>query len=168
MNRHLHERSPQTPAGEQSRTLGVESGASTIELMAMVPVVLFLMVIIAWAGQNMTVRQQIDQAARDAARVGALSHSEAQAAIRANDVLAAALGERFSDCTHTINAASIGTMDMARDGELIDIGTVDVAVDCAIRIGTLGSVLGGLAGDGNYRSTASEPIDSYRSRTENL
>lgn len=168
MNRHLHEGSPQTPDVGKSDTLQFESGASSIELMAMVPVVLFLMVIVAWAGQSMTVRQQIDQATRDAARVGALSHSEEQAVSRANELLAAALGERFSDCTHAVNAASIGTMDMAREGELIDIGTVDVTVDCVIRIGTLGSVLGGLAGDGNYRSTASEPIDSYRSRTENL
>lgn len=145
-----------------------DRGASTIELVVMVPVVLFLMVIIAWAGQTMTVRQQIDQAARDAARAGALSLSEEQAAGRANEVLTAALGNRFADCTHTIDSASIGTMDMARDGELIDIGTVDVSVLCTIRIGTLGSILGGLAGDGTYRSTASEPIDTFRSRTENL
>jgi Flp pilus assembly protein TadG len=127
-----------------------ERGSMSVEVVLMVPIlVMFLMLVLA-GGRYVTVRADIESAARDAARAASFERSQsaaysaAYAAANASNV-----DDRFSSC----DVANIG-------GTFAAGGVVEVTIRCRVSNDGLGFV--GLTGNRDFEASSSAPIDQYR------
>lgn len=127
-----------------------ERGSMSVEVVLMTPVlVLFLLLVLA-GGRYVSVRADIESAARDAARAASFERTESAArAAAASAVAASDVDDSFSAC------AIDGVSGQFRAG-----GVVSVTVRCAVS--HTGLSLIGLGGARDFSATSSAPIDQYR------
>ena len=101
-----------------------ESGAAVLEMVLMTPAFLLMVFVVVGLGRLGVARQNIDGAARDAARAGSLARSAEDAAADAEEAAVAVLG------SHDITCADLGiSVDTSqfRPG-----GRVQVDLSCTV------------------------------------
>lgn len=127
-----------------------ERGSMSVEVVLMVPILVMFLLLVLAGGRYVTVRADIESAARDAARAASFERSQsaaysaAYAAANASDV-----DDRFSAC-------EVSDIDGAFEAG----GVVEVTVRCRVSNDGLGLV--GLTGSRDFEATSSAPIDRYR------
>ena len=141
-----------------------EAGTSTLELVALVPLLAALMLFVVFCGRVTVTRLDVQQAARDAARAASIAITRDDAAIALEASLAENLGGQARHCTHLpVDYSAIATDSGV--GEDWDSGVIELRLTCAIPTEDLGLL--GIAGTKTFTAKAVEPVDTWRSRTVN-
>lgn len=125
-----------------------DRGSMSVEVVLLMPILVMFTLLVVAGGRYVSVRGDVDAAARDAARAASFERTYADANASANQVATSALGG-FSDCT----VEDIG-------GDFVSGGEVDVTLNCEVTNSGLGLI--GLGGTWNVSGSASAPLDTYR------
>lgn len=129
-----------------------EDGSAAVELAVLAPLLVVVLLFAVAVGRLVVARQEVDGAAVDAARA-ASEASSAQAAIQAaNDSAASDLSGKGLTCT-PLNTA-VDTADFVAGGD------VTVRLTCTASL--TGLSLLRLPGAQTLTSSATAPVDSYR------
>ena len=143
---------------------GSETGTSTLELVALVPLLAALMLFVVFCGRVTVTRLDVQQAARDAARAASIAITRDDAAIALEASLTENLGGQARYCTHLpVDYSAIAT-DSGIGGDW-DSGLIELSLTCAIPTEDLGLL--GIAGTKTFTAKAIEPFDTWRSRRVN-
>ena len=141
-----------------------EAGTSTLEFVALVPLLAALMLIVVFCGRVTVTRLDVQQAARDAARAASIAITREDAAVALEASLTENLGGQARHCTHLpVDYTAIAT-DSGVGGDW-DSGVIELRLTCAIPTEDLGLL--GIAGTKTFTAKAVEPVDTWRSRTVN-
>ena len=125
-----------------------DQGSMAVEVVFMIPILVLFMLLVVAGGRYVSVRADMEAAARDAARAASLERSSGAARTAANASASAAL-EGFASCR-------MGGFDPDfRPG-----GSVTVTIDCDVPNKGLGLL--GLHGSLDMSATGSAPLDTYR------
>lgn len=127
-----------------------ERGSMSVEVVLMVPILVMFTMLVLACGRYVSVRADIDAAARDAARAASFERSESAARSAA---LAAANASDVNDSFSSCSVAAI-------NGDFAAGGVVNVSVRCQVTNKGLGLV--GLFGSRDFEADSSAPIDQYR------
>lgn len=130
-----------------------EQGSMAVEIVLLVPILFLFMLLVVAGGRYVSVKADMDAAARDAARAASLQRSSADARVAARDAASAAL-DGFATCRMD---------EEAFGGPFRAGGFVEVKIDCEVPNDGLGLL--GVPGSLTMSATASAPLDTYR-RTE--
>jgi Flp pilus assembly protein TadG len=122
-----------------------------VEVVLMIPILLLFMLLVVAGGSYVSVRADMEAAARDAARAASLERSSIAARSAATASVSSAL-DGFASCRMGDFASDF------RPG-----GAVTVTIDCKVPNDGLGLI--GLHGTLDMSATGSAPLDTYR-RTE--
>ena len=141
-----------------------ESGTSTLELVALVPLLAALMLFVVFCGRVTVTRLNVQQAARDAARAASIAITRDDAAYALDQSLTENLGARARYCTHLPVDYTAIAADNGAPGDW-DAGVIELRLTCVIPTDDLGLL--GIAGTKTFTATAIEPVDTWRSRTVN-
>lgn len=128
-----------------------ERGSMAVEVVLMIPILFMFTLLVVAGGRYVSVRADIEAAARDAARAASYERSYDDAASAASSVATSAL-DGFANC----QVDDLG-------GEFESGGEVEVTLRCDIPNDGLGLL--GLGGSLPVSASASAPLDTYR-RTE--
>lgn len=128
-----------------------ERGSMSVEVVLLMPILVMFTLLVVAGGRYVSVRGDVDAAARDAARAASFERNYADANASASQVATSALGG-FSNCA----VEDIG-------GDFVAGGEVDVTLNCEVTNSGLGLI--GLGGTWSVSGTGSAPLDTYR-RTE--
>ena len=131
--------------------IGGAGGSVTVELVALVPVLILFVVVIVGFGRYERARGGVTQAAAAGAEAAAVAASPSEARQAAGLSTAAVLGGR--ECTDprvTLDSSAF-----------VPGGTVRVVVTCTVTFADLG--VPGLPGSEEVQASAMAPIDPYRS-----
>lgn len=135
----------------RTRDTSRDRGSMAVEVVLMIPVLVLFMLLVVAGGRYVSVRADMEAAARDAARAASLERSAPAAQAAAGRSATAAL-DGFATCR-------MGGFDPDfRPG-----GSVTVTIDCQVPNDGLGLL--GLKGSLGMSATGSAPLDTYR-RTE--
>ncbi|GAA3528695.1 pilus assembly protein [Aeromicrobium panaciterrae] len=134
-----------------TRTRKDERGSMAVEVVIMIPILFMFTLLVVAGGRYVSVRADIEAAARDAARAASYERSYDSAANAASDVATSAL-----DGYATCRVGDLG-------GDFESGGDVEVTLTCDVPNEGLGLI--GLTGSLEVRASASAPLDTYR-RTE--
>ncbi|MGD9754285.1 MAG: TadE family protein [Acidimicrobiia bacterium] len=129
-----------------------DRGAATTELVLLTPVLIVMLLFVVALGRIASTRQDVDAAARDAARAAANARSPAAARTDGTSAAEASLTEQGIACRNLIV-----TVDTAafRAG-----GTVTAAVSCAVDLADLTSL--SIPSSRTITATFTAPVDQYR------
>lgn len=130
-----------------------EQGSMAVEVVLLVPILFLFMLLVVVGGRYVSVRADMEAAARDAARAASLERSSGDARIAARNAATAALDD-FATCR--LDEDAFG-------GQFEAGGFVEVKIDCNVSNDGLGLL--NLPGSIDMSATASAPLDTYR-RTE--
>ncbi|MFJ5120934.1 TadE/TadG family type IV pilus assembly protein [Kitasatospora sp. NPDC088548] len=131
----------------RSRLRGDE-GASTVELVLIAPILLFMSLLLVGFGLIVRAHGSLDGAARDAARAGALQRDYSSAV---REAVRAARADATSVCVG-------GNVDVQPSGDWRAGGLFTVTVSCDVR----GLASMGLKVTTRVSSTSTSPLDTYR------
>lgn len=129
-----------------------DRGAATTELVLLTPVLIIMLLFVVALGRIASTRQDVDAAARDAARAAANARSPAAARADGTAAAEASLTEQGITCrnlTVTVDTA------VFRAG-----GTVTAAVSCTVDLADLTSL--SIPASRTITATFTAPIDLYR------
>jgi TadE-like protein len=141
-----------------------ERGTTTVELVALAPLLAALMLFVVFCGRVAVTRNTVARSARDAARAASISLTREDAEIAFRATLMENLGANFARCTYLpVDYSAIGT-DTGEPGDW-DSGVIEVRLTCEIPTRDLGLL--GLAGTKTFTAVAIEPVDTWRSRRVN-
>ena len=129
-----------------------ERAAATIELVLLTPVLIVMLLFVVALGRVASARQDVDAAARDAARAAANARSASAASADGNTAARAALGEGGVTC-RTL-AVDVRISDFRADG------FVTASVSCTVDLGDLTGLH--IPGSRSITSSFTVPIDQYR------
>ena len=136
-----------------SRVSG-EAGSVTAEVVLVTPIAIALLCLVALVGRTATAREQVDEAARDAARSASLERDPFSAEDAAMEAAHRSLdGGGFSCATSTV------AVDLAA---FYPGGQVRVTVSCDIALSDLGLL--GIPATTRSESIAVSVIDQYRAQ----
>lgn len=121
-----------------------------VEMVILVPVLMMFVLLVVLFGRYVTVRGDIDAAARDAARAGSMEFTLDEARARAQNVMNQQLDQQ-STCA----AADVGRSDWRAGGVFI------VRLTCEVSYESLGLI--GLKGTKTVTTESAAPLDPYRS-----
>lgn len=128
-----------------------ERGSMAVEVIFMIPILVLFMLLVVAGGRYVSVRADMEAAARDAARAASLQRSDGAARVAAEKAASVAL-DGFASCR-------MGDFDSDfRPG-----GSVEVTIDCDVPNKGLGLL--GLSGSLPIEASGSAALDTYR-RTE--
>lgn len=125
-----------------------EDGSMSVEVVLMVPILFMFLLLVVIGGRYVSVKADIEAAARDAARAASLERTGGDVRAAANRVATAALDD-FATCWVS---GVTGNLDAG--------GAVDVVIDCDVPNDGLGLL--GIGGTTRMSATGSAPIDTYR------
>lgn len=136
---------------------------TTVEAIVLAPVLLVLVLFIVLLGRVATTQQNVQRAARDAARAASLSITRDEATAAVDTVLTNSLGNQRDRCQLApLDLSAIGT-DSGEQGDW-DSGLIQVRLSCNIPTGDLGLLA---LGTKTFTAVATEPVDTWRSRRIN-
>lgn len=131
-----------------------ERGSATLELVALAPALLALVLFMVAAGRIGSAKSQVQEAARDGARAASLARSLDAATTAARSAVATNLPRIGSCTTPTVDVSG----DFARPaGTQAD---VRVTVACVARLADI--ALPGLPGSKRLAASYVAPIDTFR------
>ena len=137
---------------------GERGGASAIEAVLIVPLVMVFASLI-WAGYRISVAEDaVSQAAGAAARAATISRTAAEARGDARDVASSSLSTSGLECTST-------SVDVDTTGFSVAVGqpaSVRVSVSCRAPLEDL--LVPGLSGSRLLQASATSPLDRFRTR----
>jgi Flp pilus assembly protein TadG len=130
-----------------------ERGAVAVELVALAPVLIMAMWLVAvFALRLMLVDAQVDAAARDAARAASIARSPQAARTAAATAATASLAGGKGECRKI--------QTLTNSLEFKPGGTVRVSVQCTLRLEDLGLL--GLRSTRTVSATYLAPVDEFR------
>lgn len=132
-----------------------ERGSIAVEVAVIAPALLFLMLLVVFAGKVSEADGNVERAASDAARAASLRQHPGDATADAQQTAAANLAAAGVPCL-TLNTL-VDTSDFAPGG------TVTVTVQCEASMAEV--TLLGVPGRRTFTATAVEVIDTYRSNS---
>ena len=141
-----------------------ERGTSTIELVALAPLLAALMLFVVFCGRVALTHNMVARTARDAARAASISLTREDAASSLEATLTENLGATATSCTHLPVDYSAIAEDSGGPSDW-DSGVIEVRLTCEIRTQDLGLL--GLGGTKTFTAVAIEPVDTWRSRRKN-
>lgn len=133
-------------------TIGGQRGMAATEILLITPLLVVLLLFVAFGGRLVQARGDVDSAARDAARAATLARSAPDAAAAAHAAAAAALVDGVAPCEPL-------TVDVDTGG-FVPGGRVTVTVSCQLQLADL--ALLGVPGTRTMTRRAISPIDSFR------
>ena len=139
-------------------TVRGERGDSSISLVLIVPVIVFLLGIFIFVGRTSMAENTVVSAANAAARDASLARDAATARTAGREAALRVLdqaGTRCSSLEVTINAAGL-------HAALGQTATVSATVHCTADLSRIG--LPGIPGSKQLRATGMSPVDQYRER----
>lgn len=125
-----------------------DSGMSTVEVVLLMPVVIIALMMMVELGMLANAKGVIDSASADAARMGSLQRTSAQAKTQATTV---ATGDLSGSVTCTNNRG--GAPSVTPSGSFVAGGVYIVTVQCKVDYFGLSMTLS---------SVSASPIDRYR------
>ena len=125
-----------------------ERGSMAVEIVVLVPILVMFTLLVVAGGRYVSVRADIEAAARDAARAASYARTPDEAQQAADTVASGSL-ESLSDC----RVERIG-------GNFVAGGIVSVTLNCHVTNSGLGLI--GLSGSLSLSATGSAPLDTYR------
>ncbi len=129
-----------------------DRGAATTELVLLTPVLIVMLLFVVALGRIASARQDVDAAARDAARAAANARSPGGARTDGRAAAAASLSELGITCTNLTVAVDTGSF---RAG-----GTVTATVDCTVALADLTSL--SVPASRTMTASFTAPVDRYR------
>jgi Flp pilus assembly protein TadG len=128
-----------------------ERGSMAVEVVLLVPILMMFTLLVVAGGRYVSVRADIEAAARDAARAASYERTYDAAEQAADQEATSALDDysRLSDC----KVERLG-------GDFKAGGIVEVTLDCQVSNDGLGLI--GLHGTQSMTATGSAPLDTYR------
>ncbi|KHL11245.1 TadE-like protein [Mumia flava] len=132
----------------RDRAAGRERGSMAVEVVIFIPVLFMFTLLVVAGGRYVSVKGDMEAAARDAARAASFARDVPSARARASTVATQAL-DGFASCD--VDQIS---------GSFTEGGVVDVTLRCAVPNDGLGLI--GLSGTQTLTATGSAPIDTYR------
>jgi len=114
----------------------------------MIPVLVMFTLLVVAGGRFVSIRADVEAAARDAARAASFERSVDDARAVARSTVADQL-DPFWQC-----------QTAGLTGNFVAGGVVEVSIDCDVPVGDLGLV--GLGGSVPVKVTGSAPLDTYR------
>jgi Flp pilus assembly protein TadG len=129
-----------------------DAGSVTVEVVIITPVAIALMCLVAFVGRTSTAREQVDEAARDAARSASLERDPWSAHAAAETSATTSLTAGGFNCAAT--QVDVDTTAFYPGGQ------VSVTVRCDIPLSDLGLI--GLAGTRSVQSRSVSVVDVYR------
>jgi Flp pilus assembly protein TadG len=130
-----------------------EGGSIAVEVAVIAPALVFLMLLVVYAGKVSEADGNVERAASDAARAASLRQYPSDATADAQATAAA-----------NLSAAGVPCLSLATDVDTDDFapgGTVTVTVHCEASMADV--TLLGVPGRQTFAATAVEVIDTYRS-----
>lgn len=137
----------------RSRRLEDERGSIAVEVAVIAPALLFLMLLVIFAGKIAEADGNVERAATDAARAASLRQQPTDATTDAQHTAEANLATAGVPC---LNLTTIVDTSNFHPG-----GTVSVTVRCEASMADV--TLLGVPGRRTFTATAVEVIDTYRS-----
>ncbi len=137
---------PQRRVGDGQR------GAVATELVLVTPLLVVLLLFVAFGGRVVMADGDVDSAARDAARAASIARSAGSAHTAAHTAASAALGGGMAPCRQLAVDVDTGGF---RAG-----GSVSVTVACHVELADL--ALLGVPGTRTLTGRATAPVDVYR------
>lgn len=137
---------------------GRDRGDAAVELALLTPVIGLLLVAVIAAGRLGTARDQVTQAAREAARAASLTRSPAAADAAARTAVTASLADSPGSCPdHTVTVDTTGlTAPLGQPAQ------VSVTVTCQVPLSDLAGLP--LPGRQEMSATFAAPLDQFRGR----
>jgi Flp pilus assembly protein TadG len=129
-----------------------DAGSVTVEVVIVTPVAIALICLVALVGRTGTAREQVDEAARDAARSASLERDPWSAQWAAESAAATSLTGGGFNCASS--QVDVDTTAFYPGGQ------VTVTVRCDIPLSDLGLI--GLSGTKTVQSTSVSVVDVYR------
>lgn len=129
-----------------------ERGSATTELVLLTPVLIVMLLFVVALGRLTAARQDVEAAARDAARAAANARSVSAAHTEGARAAAAALDGRDTSCRGL--TVAVDTESFAAGG------TVTATVACTVGFGDLTGL--SLPASRTITSTFAAPVDRYR------
>lgn len=133
---------------DQSR----DAGGASLELVLIVPALLALLLLVVAGGRIVQARGDVDAMARDAARAASVARSPKEAALRAEEIVRARVGDGGVQCREP--AVATDTSGFGPDG------VVGVEVTCHVDLASL-SLLG-IPATRPLSAAATEVVDARR------
>ena len=136
-----------------------DAGSVTLELAILTPAVLILLGLVIVAGRVEIAGQGVDHAAQSAARAATLARDPAAARAQATAAVTRELAAGDLHCTHI-------RVRLDTSGFAIPVGTpaqVTATVTCTLDLA--GLAVPGIPGTRLISSTATSPLDTFRTRT---
>lgn len=130
-----------------------DRGTIAVEVAVIAPALLFLMLLVVYAGKVSEADGNVERAASDAARAASLRQHSSDAADDAQTTAAADLTAAGVPCLDVTTAVDTDDFDPG--------GTVTVTVSCEASMADV--TLLGVPGRRTFTATAVEVIDTYRS-----
>lgn len=129
-----------------------DAGSVSTELVIITPVAIALLCLVALVGRTATARDQVNEAARDAARSASLERSPSSAWSAAQNAAAVSMGQGGLHCAST--AVDVDTSAFQPGGQ------VAVTVECEIPLSDLGLL--GVSGTRRVSARSVSVLDQYR------
>lgn len=129
-----------------------DQGSVTTEVVIVTPIAIMLLCLVALVGRTATAREQVDEAARDAARSASLERDPSAAWWAAQDSATTSLAAGGFRCAST--SVDVDTSAFQPGGQ------VAVTVRCDIPLSDLGLL--GLSGTRTVQSRSVSVVDQYR------
>jgi Flp pilus assembly protein TadG len=147
--------------------IGGERGSMSVELAVIIPVLVFLMILVAFGGRLVEARGAIEGAARDAARAASLARYPGTGPLGATELAdQAAASDLTGYCTgNDLNVAVAGfpaVGDPAQPGD-----NVTVTVTCGINATAFSGFPFDIGNPHWMTGTAAAPLDPFMCRGEN-
>jgi hypothetical protein len=151
--------------GERGFT-GGEGGSMSVELAVIIPVLVFLMILVALSGRFVEARGAIDGAARDAARAASLARYPGAGPVGATTLAdQAAASDLAGYCTgNDLNVDVTGFPILGEPAQLGD--NVTVTVTCGINATAFSGFPFDIGNPHWMTGTAVSPLDPYMCRGE--
>ncbi len=129
-----------------------DAGSVTVEVVIVTPIAIALICLVALVGRTSTAREQVDEAARDAARSASLERDAGSAQWAAESAATTSLTSGGFTCAAT--QIDVDTTAFYPGGQ------VTVTVKCDIALSDLGLI--GLSGTKTVTSSSVSVVDLYR------
>lgn len=129
-----------------------ERGSATLELTLLTPVLLLMLVFLVFLGRLGQARNDVDRAAREAARAASLARQPEEAQAAGVDAAHATLLPGAVSCSRM--AVTVETTGFAAGG------AVSATVDCTVELADVAGL--GVPGATTLSASFREPLDVYR------
>lgn len=129
-----------------------ERGSATVELVLITPVLLLMLVFVVFLGRLGQARNDVDRAARDAARAASIARLPEDAEAAGRDAARATLESGGASCRQM--AVSVDAAGF------VPGGTVSATVTCTVDLADVAGL--GLPGATTLTASFREPVDTYR------